>query len=120
MRRLLASGFVVAMAIAACALPLPAAPRHALDPAVPIECGPVTERDLCVIAAEVAAAARANSPPVADVTMRLPRPDDDCVGWQPPCGVGTLIVVIQSGDTLQEIPLVRAGDGWAPLNPPRR
>ena len=79
----------------------------------PVDCGPIQDVALCQKAVEVAATAKLNPPPIADVSIRRPRPDDECAKRVlHPCGPSAVIVVIQSGDTLQDVPLVRTADGW--------
>jgi hypothetical protein len=82
----------------------------------PIECGPIHELALCHQAVEVASTAKLNPPPIAAATVRRPRADDACITAFHPCGLGAVIVVIQSGDTLQEIALVPGADGWIRLD----
>ena len=81
-----------------------------------IECGPVVGRELCEKAVAVALTAQLNVPPAALVQLRLPREDDDCRSWFHPCDAGTVIAVIQSGDTLQDVPLQPTADGWVRLD----
>ena len=85
---------------------------------VPIDCGPVLDLALCRTAAEVAAVAKINPPPIAAVRIRAPDPSDACADWPHPCGTDAVIVEIQSGDTIQEVPVVRSVDGWARLGSP--
>jgi len=83
-----------------------------------LECGPIADPGLCRRAAEVAASAKINPPPIAAVRIRLPDASDECASWPRPCGEDAVIVTIQSGDTLQEIPVARSADGWALLPAP--
>jgi hypothetical protein len=81
-----------------------------------IECGPVADRALCEKAIVVALSAQLNPPPAASVEIRLPGRGDDCRTWFHPCDDGAVIAVIQSGDTLQDVPLIRTADGWVRLD----
>lgn len=93
-------------------------PAAALPPEVTIECGPIADRALCRAAAELAASVRSNPPPVVVVRMRLPiRGEDPCTAWANPCRDRSVIVTIQSGDTLQDIPLRLTGTDWSVLVP---
>jgi hypothetical protein len=93
-------------------------PAAGLPPEVTIECGPIADRALCLSAAEFAASVRLNPPPVVDVGIRLPIPGrDSCTAWATPCGELSVIVTIQSGDTLQDIPIVLTGGEWVVLEP---
>jgi hypothetical protein len=83
-----------------------------------IECGPVVDPGLCRRAAEVAAQAKINPPPIAAVRLRLPDAGDECTIWARPCGDDAVIVSIQSGDTIQAVPVVRSADGWTLLKEP--
>ena len=89
-----------------------------LGPDVSIDCGPIDDRALCLKAVEVAAAARRNPPPVVAAKIRRPESDDACTMSAPPCGDDAVIVVIQSGDTLQDIPLTPSVGGWLVLDQP--
>jgi hypothetical protein len=82
----------------------------------PIECGPIQAGALCDEAVAVAVTAKLNSPPVAEITIRRPRPDDACTSRLPQCGPDAVIVTIRSGDTLQEVALVPTGSGWQRLD----
>ena len=93
-------------------------PAAGLPQEVTIDCGPIADRALCRTAAEFAASVRLNPPPVVDVRIRLPIPGrDSCTGWANPCGERSVIVTIQSGDTLQDIALVLTGGEWVVLTP---
>jgi hypothetical protein len=118
-RAMVLAAFVAVLALAGCSLfRPPTAPISSLPPEVPIECGPITDRALCLKAAELAATAKSNPPPVAGVRIRLPDPEDDsCARWVNPCGDGAIIVDIQSGDTIEGIPLALTGSGWFLLEP---
>lgn len=78
----------------------------------PVDCGPINDAARCAKAVEVAAAAKINPPPIADATIRRPRAGDDCLTALHPCGPDAVIVVIQSGDTLQDVALIPSGGGW--------
>lgn len=91
------------------------APPASLAHDVSIECGPIADRELCQKAVDVAATAKINPPPIAAVRIRRPDPSDECTEWFHPCGAGAVIVEIQSGDTIQGVPLVRTADGWVQL-----
>jgi hypothetical protein len=93
-------------------------PIASLAPDVTVECGPIADRALCLKAAELAATAKINPPPIVDVRVRRPDPDDPCAEWIQPCGPDAIIVQIQSGDTIQEVPLVPSSGGWALLPEP--
>lgn len=56
-----------------------------------------------------------NPPPIVDISIRSPRAGDDCLTAFHECGPGSIIVVIQSGDTLQDVPMIRTSAGWVPL-----
>ena len=107
---------VLAIATAICVLGCSS--RASVPADVPIDCGPVLDQALCRTAAEVAAVAKINPPPIARVRLRASDPSDDCADWPQPCGPDAVIVEIQSGDTIQEVPVVRSVDGWAQLAPP--
>jgi hypothetical protein len=93
-------------------------PAAELPPEVTVKCGPIADRALCLAAAELAATVRLNPPPVVDVRIRLPIPGrDSCTGWANPCGEQSVIVIIQSGDTLQDIVLALTGSEWVVLEP---
>lgn len=104
------SVFLLAIGLAACSV-MPQVPDD-----ITIECGPVADRELCEKAVAAALAAQLNPPPAVAVQIRLPRADDDCRTWFHPCDGGTIIAVIQSGDTLQEVPLIPTMGGWARLD----
>ena len=86
-----------------------------LAPDVTLECGPIADRALCVRAAELAATAKVNPPPIVTMRVRRATSEDDCAHWSPPCGVDAVIVGIQSGDTIQEVPLVPRAGNWVML-----
>ena len=77
-----------------------------------VDCGPIPDQALCEQAVVTALLAQLNAPPASAVTLRLPRPDDDCKARVQPCDAGAVIAVIQSGDTLQDVALQRTVDGW--------
>ena len=110
------AGTFAAFAFLGCAWT--SAPIPSLAPDVTVECGPIADRPLCRKAAELAATAKINPPPIVDVRIRRPDPDDPCAEWNPPCGAAAVIVQIQSGDTIQEVPLVLSGGSWALLRGP--
>jgi len=83
-----------------------------------IECGPIVDPGLCRRAAEAAATAKINPPPIAAVRIRLPDETDECASWPRPCTDDAVIVNIQSGDTIQAVPVVRSADGWTLLEAP--
>jgi hypothetical protein len=119
-RAMLLAALVAGIVLSGCSTLMPptSAPISSLPPEVPIVCGPITDLALCHRAAELAAMAKLNPPPVASVRIRQPDPEDDaCAEWANPCGAGTVIVDIQSGDTIQAIPLVLTGSGWVVLVP---
>jgi hypothetical protein len=78
----------------------------------PIDCGPIADEASCARAVEVAATAKLNPPPIVEATIRRPRVGDDCLTAFRPCGPDAVIVVIQSGDTLQAVALIPSGGGW--------
>ena len=79
----------------------------------PIDCGPITESVLCKEAVRLAASVKSNPPQIAAATLRRPVATDSCsAGLQPRCEPDDVIVVIQSGDTLQEVALIRTSNGW--------
>ena len=89
--------------------------RASLGTDLAIECGPIADAALCRDAVAVAATAQLNPPPIVRATLRRPRPDDACTTAFHACGPTSVIVTIQSGDTLQEIPLVPTATGWVRL-----
>lgn len=109
---------IAVIGLAGCATtPFPSvAPTAPLALDFPIECGPIQDVALCQEAIDVASTAKLNPPPIAAASIRRPRADDDCITAFHPCGPDAVIVVIQSGDTLQEIALVRLVDGWIRLD----
>ena len=107
-----------ALAVATTMSVLGCSSRAAIPADVPIDCGPVLDTGLCRTAAEVAAVAKLNPPPIAAVRLRAPDPSDACATWPHPCGTDAVIVEIQSGDTIQAVPVVRSLDGWARLDLP--
>ena len=114
MRGLPAASLVVAMGVAGCSIAPPSPP--VFPDGMTIECGPVAEAALCENAVAVALTAQLNPVPAAAVEIRLPRKDDDCRTWFHACGAGAVMAVIQSGDTLQDVPLIRTADGWVRLD----
>ena len=106
------------LALSACATsPTPSvAPIPALGFDFPVDCGPIENVALCRKAVEIAATEKRNPPPIAEVRIRLPRADDDCMTWFHECGAGSIMVGIQSGDTVQDVPLIRTSDTWVPLD----
>jgi hypothetical protein len=110
----LAAAVLAVMSSSGCATtPTPTvavAPSLATD--FPIDCGPVSEPSLCQKAIEVAATAKLNPPPIVEASVRRPVPEDSCTRAFHPCDREAVIVTIQSGDTLQDVPLVRTADGW--------
>jgi hypothetical protein len=116
MRRL-AVAMVVLVALSCTTTPSPSvAPSSPAAFDFPVECGPIEDAALCREAVEVAATAKLNPPPIAAVMIRRPRADDDCIQAFRECGPTSVVVTIQSGDTLQEIPLVPTADGWVRLD----
>lgn len=110
---------VAALALSACATP----PDPSVTPSqpvafdFPVDCGPIVDAALCHKAVEVAATAKLNPPPIVEARIRRPRGDDDCTTAFHECGPEAVIVVIQSGDTLQEVPLIPLrGGGWVRLD----
>ncbi len=109
---------VAVLAISGCAT----TPNPSIIPDAPqpfdftVDCGPIQDAALCHLAVEVAASAKLNPPPIAAATIRRPRADDDCRTAFHPCGPESVIVTIQSGDTLQEVPLIPTTDGWIRLD----
>lgn len=89
-----------------------------LEPGVTVECGPVADRALCVRAVELAATVKINPPPLVDARLRRPDSTDPCAVWPQPCGPDAVIVEIQSGDTVQLIPVVPSAGGWSVLPEP--
>ena len=87
------------------------------DAATVVDCGPVNDPDLCRLAVGTALTMQLNAPPASEVHLRFARPDDDCwsLGFHP-CDGRTVVATIQSGDTIQEVPLVRRDDGWIPFD----
>lgn len=107
---------LTAIALAACSVAPSPVPIASLAPDVSVECGPIADPALCQMAVEIAATAKINPPPIVAAQIRRPEPDDQCTEWVHACGSEAIIVVIQSGDTLQEVPLVRSADGWVRLD----
>lgn len=81
-----------------------------------VDCGPVLDLALCRSAVEVAITAQLNPPPIASAQVRRPRDGDDCLTWFHACGPQSVIVTLQSGDTIQDVPLVSTGSGWVRLD----
>jgi hypothetical protein len=103
--------------IAGCSLisiDAPALPT--IPPDAHVDCGPVVDQALCETAVAVAITAQLNPPPIVEARLRPPRPDDDCVTALRPCGADAIIVVLQSGDTIQDVPLIRTDSGWVRLD----
>ena len=95
----------------------PTVPPAEVDPGTVVDCGPVNDTNLCRLAVEVALTRQLNPPPAREVHLRLARPDDDC--WAQdfhPCGAGSIVAAISSGDTIQDVPLVRTDGGWIPFD----
>jgi hypothetical protein len=111
--RAILAGAIALFAVVACTPDSAVIPS--LPPDVHVECGPIGDRALCVKAAELAATVKVNAPPIVDVRVRSAGPSDPCVEWLPPCGPDAVIVQIQSGDTVQSIPLVPSAGTWALL-----
>jgi hypothetical protein len=83
----------------------------------PVDCGPITNLEICHVAVEVAATAKTNPLPIGKVSIRSPTSADACATGFHACGPSDVIVTIESGDTLQDIPLVpTAGGGWVRLD----
>ena len=117
--RLLTVGVLAVFGLSACATsPTPIiVPTSPIGFEFPVDCGPIQDATLCRNAVEVAATAKLNPPPIAKVSIRRPRADDDCTKAFHECGPEAIIVVIQSGDTLQDVPLIRlSGGGWVRLD----
>jgi len=126
-RGLIVAALVLVLGLTGCSTTSTSLPEAPADPppatigpqfpeGMAIECGPVADRPLCEIAVAVALTGQLNPPPAASVAIRLPRADDDCLTWFHACGAGSVIAVIQSGDTLQDVPLIRTADGWVRLD----
>ena len=107
-------GFFAAAGLLACG----ATGAPSLAPDVTVECGLITDRSVCLKAAELAATVRINPPPLVDVRVRRPMGDDACAEWPVACGGNAVIVQLQSGDTIQEVPLIPSAGGWALLPEP--
>lgn len=107
---------VVVLAVTGCAVASEQIPS--LAPDVALECGPILDRASCVRAAELAATVKLNPPPLVSVSVRRPGPSDPCAGWSQACGADAVIVQLQSGDTIQSVPLVPSAGGWALLREP--
>jgi hypothetical protein len=105
-----------ALGLVACAVAPSPTPMASTASDVAIECGPIADPALCRIAIEVAVTAKLNPPPMVAAHIRRPDPDDPCTKWFHECGPEAVIVVIQSGDTLQDVPLVRTTGGWVRLD----
>ncbi len=112
-RRVLGAAFVGLLSLTGCGL---TETRASLGAEVAIDCGPVADAALCRDAVAVAATAQLNPPPIVKATLRRPRSDDACATAFHACGPASVIVTIQSGDTLQEVPLVRTDTGWVRLD----
>ena len=104
-----------AIILAGCGLtrssPLPTIPSGAT-----IDCGALVDEALCRTAVQVAITAQLNPPPIARASIRRPAVDDDCLTLPHPCDASSVIVTLQSGDTLQEVALMRSGAGWVRLD----
>jgi len=106
---------LVAVLVSGCSLtPSPALPT--IPAGATIDCGPVVDQALCQNAVAVAMTAQLNPPPIEKAWLRRPRLDDDCVTAVRPCDAGSIIVTLQSGDTLQEVPLIPTTGGWVRLD----
>jgi len=103
------------LALSACSATSTPAPIVSLAPDVSVECGPIADLALCRLAIEVAATAKINPPPIVAAWIRRSDPSDACTEWLQACGPDAVIVVIQSGDTLQNVPLLRSPAGWVVL-----
>lgn len=109
--------FLAPLALWGCSLGLtPSNPIATLGPEASIDCGPITDHASCLQALEVASIAQLNARPIAAATIRRPVPKDDCATAFHPCGANSVIVVIQSGDTLQDVPLTFANGTWLLLD----
>jgi hypothetical protein len=98
--------------------PTPTAdPRASPVSGVSIDCGPIVDRSLCLRAIDVALTAKVNPPPLVAARLRRPDAGDDCATGFHPCGPTDVIVELQSGDVIEEVPLVPTmGGGWARLD----
>jgi hypothetical protein len=78
-----------------------------------IDCGPIPDGESCLIALTVALTAQFNPPPAWELSIRRPNAQDDCAELVVhPCDENGAVVEIRSGDTVQDVPLVRTQDGW--------
>jgi hypothetical protein len=117
-RIVLVGGLVVA--VGGCSfLGSPSAALPTIPPGAKIDCGALLDQALCRVAVQVAITAQLNPPPIVEATVRRPRNDDDCFTAPHPCSATSVIVTLQSGDTLQEVALMPTTDGWALLDQPR-
>lgn len=91
-------------------------PAESSAPGVAIDCGPIVDRALCLDAVEVAATAKINPSPVARATIRRPEPGDACTTAFHRCDQASVVVELQSGDTIQAVPLIRSTGGWVRLD----
>jgi hypothetical protein len=86
-----------------------------IPPTAHIECGALLDEGLCRMAVQVAITVQRNPPPIVDARVRRPAVGDDCLTQPHPCDASSIIVTLQSGDTLQDVPLARTATGWVPL-----
>ena len=107
---------LMAMALAACSGAPNLVSIAPVDPNITVDCGPIADPALCRMAVAVSATAKINPPPIVEAHIRRPVPDDECTEWFHPCGPEAVIVVIQSGDTLQDVALLPTADGWVRLD----
>ena len=107
----------LAMALGLVAVGCSTAPTNApVPPGLTVDCGPVQNPGLCRSAVATVLSAKLNPPAASVVTLRLSTPGDDCRTWFHACETGMVIGVIQSGDTLQDVPIIRTADGWTRLD----
>ena len=114
-RRALSLALFFAVVVTGCSVAPTASATASVDSGVSINCGPIADRRLCEKAVAVAATAKINPPPMVAATLRRPDPSDECTTWFHACGPEAL-VAIQSGDTIQNVPLLRTADGWVRLD----
>lgn len=105
------------LALAACDTLRSTAAPATIPTGASIDCGPIVDQALCQAAVAVAITAQLNPPPIAAASLRRPRAGDDCLArLLQPCDASSIIVVLQSGDTIQDVALIRSGTGWVRLD----
>ena len=105
-----------ALLISGCTTPTPSPALPTIPAGATVDCGPLVDEVLCQTAVQVAITAQRNPPPITKATVRRPAVGDDCVTALRRCDATSVIVVLQSGDTLQRVALITTTDGWLRLD----